>query len=79
MFSFSLEMQMVSKCLIVYLVNHSQANINHSLLLNYEHENSPTPHFLSKVTRPHKVQHQEDVGPDLLASLLLGLAHHAGP
>ena len=40
MFSFSLEMQMVSKCLIVYLVTHSQASMSPSpLLLSPEHEN----------------------------------------
>ena len=55
MFSFRLEMQMVSKCLIVYLVNQSRANINHSLLLSSEHEYSPTSYFPSKATRPHKV------------------------
>ena len=80
MFSFSLEMQMVSKCLIVYLVNQSRANMNHSTPLSPEHENM-RPGLLSKAnqTSQSAMGGQEEAVTNLLALFLLLLAHLAGP
>lgn len=56
MFSFSLEMQMVSKCLIVYLVNESQPTLAtpcySALSVRMVLPHTPLP----KLTRPHQMQ-----------------------
>lgn len=89
MFPFSLEMQMVSKCLRVYLVNHSQASMSPSpLLLSPKHENmrSGLPSGVDQTSlsalggRGVVVGgRQEEGSPNLPAPLLLLSARHAGP
>ena len=84
MFSFSLEMQMVSKCLIVYLINHSQASRSPSpLLLIPEQENmrSGLPSRVDQTLQSALVGggDQEERAPHPPALLLLLLARHAGP
>lgn len=71
---------MVSKCLIVYLVNQSRANMNHSPPLSPEHENM-RPGLPSKAnqTSQSATGGQEEAAPNLLALFLLLLAHLAGP
>lgn len=56
MFSFSLEMQMVSKCLMVYLVNESQPTLatpcSSALSVRMGLLHTPLP----TLTRPHQMQ-----------------------
>lgn len=66
---------MVSKCLIVYLVNRSRANMNHSPPLSPE-QTRPSK---ANQTSQSATEGQEEAAPSLLTLFLLLLAHLAGP